>query len=83
MSNFDKIIGEKLWNLTETTITPSKPTTAPTTAPSPRKAPSEPNPFKRPGHSPFTKPKPKADSSGDKVASFLTKRINAKLKKYK
>lgn len=82
MDNFDKIIGEKLWELHETTITPTKPQT-PTTTPPPRQAPKEPNPFKRPGQTPFVKPKPKADTSGDKVASFLMKRINAKLNKYR
>jgi hypothetical protein len=82
MNNFNKIISEKLWELEETTLTPTKPQT-PVTTPPPRQAPTKPNPFKRPGQTPFVKPKPKAENEGDKVASFLAKRINSKLNKYK
>ena len=81
MNNFNKLIANKLWELNETTMAPVKPQTTPSVAPSTRPVPSRPNPFKRPGQTPFVKPKPKAQE-GDNVASFLAKRINSKLKKY-
>lgn len=74
MTVFEKTINSILQNIDEaTTITPVKPST-PTAPSQPRTAP---NPFKRPGHNPFTKPKPKAeDTTSAKMVNFFKSRLN-------
>jgi hypothetical protein len=81
MTKFEQILNEILQNIEETTISPVKPAT-PSTPQAPRKSP---NPFRRPGHNPFEKPKPKAVDTGDKMVDFFQKRlkrINHVLSKY-
>jgi hypothetical protein len=74
MNKFDQILEGIRQELEEaTTVTPVKPI-APTAPNQPR---TKPNPFKRPGHNPFTKPKPKAAvDKGDKMIDFFKKRLN-------
>jgi hypothetical protein len=73
MTLFEKTLNNILQNIDEaTTITPVKPAT-PVAPSQPR---TKPNPFKRPGHNPFTKPKPKAVDTSDKMVNFFKSRLN-------
>jgi hypothetical protein len=83
MNKFEQFLKNFQQNLDEaTTVTPVKPAT-PTAPSEPR---TKPNPFKRPGHNPFTKPRPKAKvDTGDRMVEFFNKRLerlNSTFNKY-
>jgi hypothetical protein len=82
MKTFNSVVENVLRSIDETTtITPVKPAT-PVAPSTPR---TSPNPFKRPGHNPFTKPKPKAVDTGDRMVNFFKTRLarlNSTLNKY-